>query len=128
MVAVADTKKQRSSACYSKGHDKEKVKSSAPAANPTGDPEAPITFLQFQILSSKMGQVLKAAEKLIELQSDAFRANPPRRRMLSLISPTSKAAISSRDQTKHLGSVRTQSFSSPERLHPPRPRRTSNLL
>ena len=44
-----------------------------PGTNPTGDQEAPITFKQFQILRSRMGQVLKAAEKLIELQTNAFQ-------------------------------------------------------
>ena len=33
-----------------------------------------MTFFQFQILSSKMGQVLKAMEKLIELQTQALQS------------------------------------------------------
>ena len=62
-----------------KAYGKEKVKSYAPGTNPTGDPEAPITFKQFQTLSSKMGQVLKAAEKLIELQANGFQGQSYRK-------------------------------------------------
>ena len=55
MVALADAKKQRFPSGYSKAHDKEKVKLNAQGA---GDPEAPATSLQFQILSAKMGQIM----------------------------------------------------------------------
>ena len=49
------------------GYYIEKVKSAAQAANPALDPEGLATALQFNNLSSKMGQMLKATEKLIEL-------------------------------------------------------------
>ena len=71
MVAVADAKKQRSPSGYPKAHDKEKVKSNAPGAC---DPEALVTSLQFQFLSAKMGQMLKATEKLIELQTQSLQS------------------------------------------------------
>ena len=69
MVAVADAKKQRFPSGYSKAYDKKKVKSNTPGSNPACDPEAPMTSFQIQILSSKMGQMLKATEKLSELQT-----------------------------------------------------------
>ena len=50
MVAVAEAKKQRFPSGYSKAYDKEKVKLNAPGVNPAGDPEAPVTSFQFQIL------------------------------------------------------------------------------
>ena len=67
-----------------KAYGKEKVKSYAPGTNPTGDQEAPITFKQFQILRSRMGQVLKAAEKLIELQTNAFQGQSSRKEKAQL--------------------------------------------
>ena len=54
MVTEADTKKQRPPAANSKAYDKETVKSSTSGVDPAVDPEAPFTFLQFQILNSKM--------------------------------------------------------------------------
>ena len=63
MVAGADSKKQRFLSCYSKAHDKDKVKSNTPGVNLADDPEPPVTSFQFHILSSKMGQMLKAADK-----------------------------------------------------------------
>ena len=62
-----------------KAYGKEKVKSYAQGTNPASDPEAPITFKQFQILRSKMGQVLKAAEKLIDFQTNAFQGQSSRK-------------------------------------------------
>ena len=56
-----------------KAYGKEKVTLYVRGTNQTYDAEALITFKQFQILCSKMGQVLKDAEKLIELQTNAFQ-------------------------------------------------------
>ena len=55
------------------------MKSYAQGTNQTGDPEAQIKFKQFKIHSSKMGQVLKAAEKLIELQTNALQGQSSRK-------------------------------------------------
>ena len=55
------------------------MKSYAQGTNQTGDPEAQIKFKQFKIHSSKMGQVLKAAEKLTELQTNAFQGQSSRK-------------------------------------------------
>ena len=74
-----------------------------------------------------MGQVLTAAEKL-KLQTNAFQGQSSRKEKVSPTSHTSKDAISNRDQTQHQGSARTQSISSPERLHPPSTRRASSSL
>ena len=78
-MAVADTKKQRPPACYSKAYDKEKVKSEKPGVNLAVDPDAPVTYLQFRFLSSKMGQIMKAMEKLIEIQMQAFQSQPSKK-------------------------------------------------
>ena len=51
----------------------------APGTIPTGDPEAPILFKQFQTLSSKIRQMLKAEEKRIELQTNAFQGQSSRK-------------------------------------------------
>ena len=67
MVEVAETKERRPTPEGSMGYYIEKVKSAAQAANPALDPEGLATALQFNNLSSKMGQMLKATEKLIEL-------------------------------------------------------------
>ena len=57
---------------YSKAYEKKKVKSNTLGVNPAGESEAPATSFQFQILISKMGQMLKATEKPIELQTNVL--------------------------------------------------------
>lgn len=48
------------------------MKLAGPVINPAPDPEGPVTALQFKNLNSRGGQMLKAAEKQIEPQTQAL--------------------------------------------------------
>ena len=102
-----------------------KVKLVGPEVNPALHPEAPATALQLIILSSTIGQMLKATEKLIELQTQALQCQSSRKENAQPNKSNQQGHHQS-SGTKAHASVRYRNISLPGKPHHPRdPRRAS---